>query len=117
IADLFLSASVYPFVEVPKYGRSRAPDVMIAKRDRVKIEGEPVPVSALTLVVFRRHQESERYLEGVVNLSLVEPKCKARSHTSEHRQDAMTERGHVNVEVANWLHKAARKRDLLLGLP
>ena len=111
-----LSASMDPFVQVTNDSCGRAPDVSLAERHGVETDGEPVPVSALALVVLRAHQEGERHFEGVVNLSLVEPKCKARSHTSEHRQDAMTERGHVNVEVADWLHKAARKRNLLLGL-
>src|SRR6476620_9364741 len=116
MADIFLSASVYLFVEVPKYGRSSAPDVMIAKRDRVKIKGEPVPVSALTLVVLGRHKESKWYFEGIVDLALVEPKRKTRFHPRHNGHDAMAERGHVNIEIAKRLDKAAGKRDLLLGL-
>src|SRR5262249_22834493 len=58
--------------QVTKYCRGRAPDVAPSERDGVEAEGEPVPVSGLTLVVLRRHQESERHFEGVVNLSLIE---------------------------------------------
>src|SRR5262249_36231255 len=111
-----LSCLIDPFIQIAKYPRGRAPDVSAAERHGVKTDGKPVPVSTLTFMVLRRHQESERHFKGIVNLPLIEPNCKARPHPSEHWQDAMAERGHVNVEIADWLDKTAGKRNLLLGL-
>src|SRR5262249_44617441 len=42
---------------------------------------------------------------------LLNRSAKPRPHTSEHRQDAMAERGHVNVEITEWLDKAGGGRD------
>jgi len=86
-----LSCLIDPFIQIAKYSRGRAPDVSAAERHGVKTDGKPVPVSTLTFMVLRRHQESERHFKGIVNLPLIEPNCKARPHTSEHRQDAMAE--------------------------
>jgi hypothetical protein len=38
----------------------------LAERHCVEIDGKPVPISTLALVVFRHHQESERHFGGVV---------------------------------------------------
>ena len=108
--------SVAPFVQVTNDSCGRAPDVSTVKRYSVESDRKPLPVSAFSLVVLRRHQKSEWYFEGVINLSLIEMKCKAQLHTSEHWQNATAERRYVNVEIAFWLNKVARERDLLLGL-
>ena len=36
----------------------------LAERHRVEIDGKPVPISALALVVFRHHQEKREALRG-----------------------------------------------------
>src|SRR4029079_9754109 len=111
-----LSLLVQPLVQIPKHTRGRAPDVAAAELHGVKVEGEPIPVATFALVVLGRHQESERHLESVIGLVAVEPKRKAWPHAREHGQNAVTERGHVNVKIADRLDKAAAKCDLLLGL-
>ena len=111
-----LSSSIQPFIQIPKDTRGRAPDVAAAELHDVKAEGESVPVATFALVVLGRHQESERHLESVIGLVAVQPKRKAGPHAREHGHDAIAERSHVNVKIADRFDKAAAKRDLLLGL-
>jgi hypothetical protein len=68
---LLVSISIYPFVQITKDARCRAPDVAVAEWHGVDAEDEPVPVAALALVVLRRHQKSERHFEGLIGLIAV----------------------------------------------
>src|SRR4030095_13728833 len=98
-----------------EYSRSRAPNLTVAEVHGVQGECEPVPVAALALLALGCHPESDVDYEHILRLAVVHPKREAFAHMREHRHDAMAERGHVKVEIADWIHKAARKRDLFLG--
>jgi hypothetical protein len=49
-------------------------------------------------MILRCHQESERRLEGVVNLAAVEVKREAFVHPREDRQDAIATRCDLDVK-------------------
>src|SRR6476660_6878911 len=116
ISTIARSPSAHLFVQIPKYARGRAPDVALTEPDRMEAQGEPVPVAVFAREVLRRHQKSERHLEGVLDLAGIQPKRKTGLHTRKHGHDAMAEWGQVNVEIANRVDKASGKRDFLPSL-
>src|SRR6478609_9301609 len=105
-----------PFVEDPQDPRGRAPDVALRERHRVIGALHAAKFLAVHLMVQGIHQERQRHLKGVVDLRLVDLKRKARPYARQRRQDAESETGAVEVEIADRLDEFARQPDLLLGL-
>src|ERR1700688_5151985 len=93
-----------------------APNVALAEGYGVIMPGHALPVARMTLHISLIHQESERHLEGGFHLAGVEPELEARLHARDHRHDAIAERGHVEIEIAERLDEAAVEPDFLLGL-
>src|SRR6516165_282650 len=95
------SSLIQTFIQISNYARGRAPNVAAAELHGVKAEVEPIPVAAFAPVILGRHQEAERHLESVIGLVAVQPKREAWSHACKHGHDAIAERGHVNVKIAD----------------
>src|SRR6185503_3729212 len=107
---------VNPIVQIAQYTRRHAPDVALAEGDGIIVPRHALPVAHMALHVGLIHQERQRHLEYVVDLRGVEREREAGRDARDHRNDAVTERGHVEVEIADRRHVRAGKADLLLRL-
>src|SRR5258707_10528815 len=90
----------------------RPPNIALPIGHRIESAREAVPVTAVQLVVFRRHQKSQRDLEGIVDLMPIELEVECRSNPRNSRYDAIAERSHVEIEIADRLDQVRLKTDL-----
>src|SRR5258708_32495916 len=70
----------------------------------------------MTLHIGLIHQKGERHLEGIVDLTGVELEREARLHARDHRDDAIAECGHIEIEITQWLDIRAIEADLFFRL-
>src|SRR6266700_33363 len=105
-----------PLVERAQDARGRAPDIALRIRHRVIGALHAAKFLAVHLVVRRIHQEGQRHLEGIDDLAMVDAQCKAGPDAGDRRQDAESEAGAVDVEIADRIDEGAVEPDLLLGL-
>ena len=107
--------AINPFVQIAQDAGGHAPDIALAEGDRVIVPRHALPVARMALHVGLVHQKSERHLEGVVDFGGVERERKARLDARDRRHDAIAERGHIEIEIAERLDDAAVEADLLVA--
>jgi hypothetical protein len=66
-------------------------------------------------MVGRVHQERQRHLERVVDLGFVDAQFEARLDARQRRQDAKTEAGRIQIEIADRIDESAPQADFFLG--
>src|SRR6266481_2035188 len=105
-----------PLIQHAQNPRGRAPDITLLERHGVVGALHAAEFLAVHLMVRRIHQERQRYLERIVHFGLVDAQLEARSHPRDRRQDAKSEPGCVQIEIADRIDELPRKADFLLGL-
>src|SRR5579885_38420 len=110
------SFPINPLVQVPQNARRYAPDVSLAESDGVIMPRKTLPFTRMALDVRLIHEEGKRHLEGAIDLAHVELELEAGLDPRHHRDDTVTERGHVKIEVADRRGVGAVESDLLLRL-
>jgi hypothetical protein len=70
----------------------------------------------MQLMVGRIHQESQRHLERIIDFGLADAQFEARLDPRHRRQNAKSETGGVEIEIADRIDEFAIKPDLLFGL-
>src|SRR5262245_57385286 len=73
-----------------------------------------LPLARVTLHVRLVHQESEGHLERGVDLGDVELEFETGTQAGDERHDPVTERGQVEIKIAQRLDMGAIKADLFL---
>src|SRR3954452_5315670 len=63
-----------------------------------------------------RHQEFQRYLEGIGDLAGIDAEPVVRIDPRHQRQDAKAREGQIKVEIADRLDEFSVEPDLLMGL-
>src|SRR5436189_2262453 len=102
-------------MEIAQNSGSYAPNVTVGERDRIEMPHHSVPVPAVALMVDRLHQKRERHFEGLVHLRGIERQLEMRIDPSQRRNDAIAERRHVEIEIADRMHEPPIEPDLLAG--
>src|SRR5690242_8354442 len=100
------SLPINPLEQVTQNAGGHTPDVALAERHGIDGARHPLPFAALQLVIFLGHEKGERYLEHVVDFGVVELEAKARLHARQRGNDAIAERGHIEVEIAEGIDEA-----------
>src|SRR5450756_738318 len=94
-------------MKIPQDTSGHAPNVALAEGERIVVPRHALPVARVALDIILIHQKRERHLEGVVHLVGVEREREARLDARERRHNAVAERGHVEIEIADRLDVAA----------
>src|SRR6478735_9029392 len=110
------SCEINPLIQYAQDSRRRAPDVTLRIRHGVIGTLHAAEFLAVNLVVLGIHQERERHLEGVNHFRLVDLQREAGLDPRDRRQDAKSERGSVEIEIADRLDELALEADFLTGL-
>src|SRR6267378_8165992 len=105
-----------PLIQHAQNPRGRAPDIALLERHGVVRTLDAAEFLAVHLMVHRVHQERQRNLESIVDFGFVDAQLEARLHPRNRRQDAISEPGCVQIEVADRIDEFPGKADLLLGL-
>src|SRR5665811_829831 len=77
--------------------------------------GHALPVARMALHVVLIHEKGERHLETGVHLAGVERERETGLDPREHRHNAVAERGHVEIEIAERLDELPVEADFLVG--
>src|SRR5258708_7227131 len=109
------SWQIDPLIQDAKDSRGRAPDITLGKRHRVIEALHAAEFRAVDLVVRRIHQEGERHLESVIDLAFVDPEFEPGLDPGNRRQDAKSEAGSIEIEIADRPDEFALQSDFLIG--
>src|ERR1700738_5221835 len=110
------SWQVDPLVQDPQNSRGRAPDIAFRERHGVVGALDAAEFLAVHLMIRGVHQECQRDLERIIDFRFVDAQPEARPYPRDRRQDAESETGSVEIEIADRVDEFTRKADLFLGL-
>src|ERR1700756_225594 len=110
------SWQIDPLIQHTQNARGRAPDIAFRERHGVIAALNAAEFLAVHLMIGGVHQKSQRDLERIADFPFVDAQPEARPYPRHRRQDAKSEAGSVEIEVADGIDEFARKPDLLLGL-
>src|ERR1700737_579530 len=96
-----------PLVEYAQDPRRCAPDIALRIRHGVISALHAAEFLAVQLMVRRIHQKGQRHLEGIVDLAVVDAQRKTGPDARDRRQDAKSEAGAVDVEIADRIDEGA----------
>src|SRR5713226_2031570 len=95
------SWQIDPLVQHTQNSGGRAPDITFRERHGVVGTLHAAEFLAVHLMVRGVHQERQGYLERIVYLGVVEAQFEARFYPRDRRQDAKSETGCVQIEIAD----------------
>src|SRR5215207_4083983 len=110
------SCEIDPLIQYAQDAGGRAPYVTLGERHGVIGTLHAAEFLGMDLMVLGIHQERQRHLEGVNHLAFVDRQLEAGFHARHRRQDAKSEGGSIEVEIADRLDEVAFEADLLLSL-
>src|ERR1700736_3182678 len=110
------SWQINPLIQHTQNSRGRTPDITFRERHGVIRALHAAEFLAVHLMVRRVHQERQRDLERIVYLRVVDAQFEARLYPRHGRQDAKSESGSVQIEIADRIDELPPQADFFLGL-
>ena len=103
-------------MKIPQDTSRHAPNVAVAESDCVVVPRHALSIARVALHIALVHQEIERHLKGRIDFARIELERKARPNARNHRHNAITQRRHIEIEVAEGFDVLAVESDLFLSL-